>query len=431
MGDQYSLIEALNERIAVLEKELADSMRQWRNVTKRTEDFAAQTDCWFWETDANHFYNYLSDNLEAVSVGLRRTDFLGKNRLELINASDSADKAQHIDGLLFQKPFRNFRYSLRCHNGESRHIVSSGWPIKNKSGAFMGYRGTARDETAEVVERHTQQEKERGYLAAIEEANLALEERVEERTRELRDLQAKLIKEERDATMNKLIAKISHELRNPLNALNTSLYIIRSKVGDDPRLTKAFDRSERTIKRCERILSDLYDYVMTTELETDEIDVGTWSDAQTRQLIVPDGVDFTYSNTALGTVCDVDDRVLTKAIFKILKNALHAVTTDAPDQDKRLITFTIAPAGDNVEFVVEDNGPGMSADVAERSCEPLFSTRGFGVGLGLPFAEQSFRQHGGGLKLETKEGRGTKVTLWLPQSKAGKGAHAQIDDRVA
>ena len=68
-------------------------------------------------------------------------------------------------------------------------------------------------------------------LTLVEQANHALEDRVEERTKELRDLQTKLLREERNATMSKLIAKISHELRNPLNALNTSLYIIRSKVG--------------------------------------------------------------------------------------------------------------------------------------------------------------------------------------------------------
>ena len=105
-------------------------------------------------------------------------------------------------------------------------------------------------------------------LQFVEDANHALEEKVEERTAELRSLQSSLLKAERDATMSELIAKLSHELRNPLNALNTSLYIIRSKVGDDPSLTKAFDRSERTIKRCTQILSDLYDFAMTRGFET-------------------------------------------------------------------------------------------------------------------------------------------------------------------
>lgn len=551
-------IEQLQARIREFEGTVAKSQAESSKLSRRTEDFAAQTDCWFWETDATHVFNYLSDNLEKVSVGLSRADFMNKNRLQLISASESLDKSQHIDALLFQKPFRNFRYSLKRHDGEIRHIVSSGWPTTNANGAFMGYRGTARDETAEVVERQMQLDRERGYLTTIqqqaeefrtiienlnqsvmwfdakeglrhansrvalinqfsddevarikclddyanilaqrgdfgsgdpsaqasahanflrnelkytktsmvhlkskqlhlrtryaklpdggfvltqvditdeitteqaleqalklvEEANQALEERVEERTRELRKLQSKLIKDERDATMNKLIAKISHELRNPLNALNTSLYVIRSKVGDDPRLEKPFARSERTIKRCVRILSDLYDYSMTRDPEVRPTDVGEWSQQQVAQLRLPENVALEFTNLTHETICEIDEKLLTKAIWKILNNAIHAVTTDAPELVEKRIYFTVRHHNDRIEFIVQDNGGGMTEEAARRAAEPLFSTRGFGVGLGIPFAEQSFLQHGGGLKLKTEEGRGTTVTLWLPdKSVAGK-----------
>ena len=160
--------EHLTARISELEREVDKARQQSDKLSRRTEDFAAQTDCWFWETDAHHVFNYLSDNLERVSVGLSRSDFLGKSRLEIISASESADKAQHIDGILFQKPFRNFHYSFKNHKGEIRHIVSSGWPVTNQHGAFMGYRGTARDETAEVVEHQTRLDRERGFKVTIE-----------------------------------------------------------------------------------------------------------------------------------------------------------------------------------------------------------------------------------------------------------------------
>ncbi|MCH8997656.1 MAG: ATP-binding protein, partial [Proteobacteria bacterium] len=67
-----------------------------------------------------------------------------------------------------------------------------------------------------------------------------------------------------------------------------------------------------------------------------------------------------------------------------------------------------------IEIVIEDNGPGIPADVLPRIFEPLYSTRGFGMGLGLPVARQIMELHGGGIEIETEEGCGTRVCLWLP-----------------
>jgi signal transduction histidine kinase len=538
-------------RIRHLEEELAARDAKINQLERRADDIAAQADCWFWETDSQHIYRYISDNLEQVAPAFRREDFVGHNRLNIIANSQSEQKSHHIDGLLYHRPFRNFRYSIKGASGELRHIVSTGWPVFSADGNFDGYRGSSRDETVEINELNANQEREMSYLATIqrnalqfqavidnlnqsimwfdedgrlrrknprmatthnlapdavehiaslkdyarvlarrgdlgpgnldelakqhvefilgelreretarihlqeadiylrarfanlpgggfvishtdiseevnnavalgdaltlvEDANRALEDRVEERTRELRELQGKLIAEERNATMTKLIAKISHELRNPLNGLNASLYIIRSKAGDDPKLTKAFDRSERTIKRCVNILGDLYDYTMTQDVNPRAVEIGTWCEEQLKQLRMPDDVRLEFENQAAGVISQIDEQVLIKAIFKILHNAIRALTDeDLPRNDKR-IRFVVRTNGDRVEIDVSDNGIGMPADVAHKAIEPLFSTRGFGVGLGVPFAEQSFRQHGGGLRLESNPGEGTTVTMWLP-----------------
>ncbi len=69
-----------------------------------------------------------------------------------------------------------------------------------------------------------------------------------------------------------------------------------------------------------------------------------------------------------------------------------------------------------VEVIFEDTGPGIPPDVYERIFEPLYSTKGFGIGLGLPVVKQIMEQHGGGIEIESEEGRGTRVYLWLPHS---------------
>jgi signal transduction histidine kinase len=64
-----------------------------------------------------------------------------------------------------------------------------------------------------------------------------------------------------------------------------------------------------------------------------------------------------------------------------------------------------------------DSGPGIAPEALEKIFEPMFSTRTFGVGLGLPIVRKSMVQHGGNVEIISEEGRGTTATLWLPAPK--------------
>lgn len=66
------------------------------------------------------------------------------------------------------------------------------------------------------------------------------------------------------------------------------------------------------------------------------------------------------------------------------------------------------------EISVKDNGPGIPSEVRDRIFEPLFTTKNFGTGLGLPAVENILRQHGGGIELDSAIGKGTDFRLWLP-----------------
>ena len=67
-----------------------------------------------------------------------------------------------------------------------------------------------------------------------------------------------------------------------------------------------------------------------------------------------------------------------------------------------------------LELRVHDNGPGISDEVMGHIFEPLFSTRSFGIGLGLPLVKQVAEEHGGGIELRSSPGTGTLATFWLP-----------------
>jgi signal transduction histidine kinase len=74
--------------------------------------------------------------------------------------------------------------------------------------------------------------------------------------------------------------------------------------------------------------------------------------------------------------------------------------------------------GDHLEILIEDNGPGIPADILPKVFEPLFSTKSFGTGLGLPTVKRIMEQHGGSIAIASTVQSGTRVTLRLPLASA-------------
>ncbi len=74
--------------------------------------------------------------------------------------------------------------------------------------------------------------------------------------------------------------------------------------------------------------------------------------------------------------------------------------------------------------MLHDQCTSITTDVYQIIFEPLYSTKGFGVGLGLPVVKQIMEQHGGGIEIETEEGRGTAVCLWLDRNALAEHAAA-------
>jgi signal transduction histidine kinase len=72
---------------------------------------------------------------------------------------------------------------------------------------------------------------------------------------------------------------------------------------------------------------------------------------------------------------------------------------------------------DRVEVIIADNGEGIPQANLDKIYEPLYSTKSFGVGLGLPIVKGIMEQHLGGIDIDSQVGIGTKVTLWLPIKK--------------
>lgn len=115
---------------------------------------------WIWETGPDMCFTYFSEHFEAVA-GLVRERFIGRSRVDFLQPCDTPACRQHLADLKARRPFRDFEYSFRGDHGGERVFRSSGQPLFDQSGVFLGYRGSSTDVTREVRARREASEKQR------------------------------------------------------------------------------------------------------------------------------------------------------------------------------------------------------------------------------------------------------------------------------
>ncbi len=369
---------------------------------ERFRDFAESSSDWFWEQDHNLRFISLSDPVERS--GLSIDAHIGKTRREVVFAGVTEEQWQaHQADLDDRHPFQNFRFQRQALSGEIRNISVSGKPVFDERGMFRGYRGTAKDVTAEVANE------------------LELARRVEARTTELRAAQEELIRKERLSVLGQLTATVAHELRNPLSVIRNSVFAVRDAISAHKlSLDRPLARIERGITRCDRIIADLLDYTRRRELQRSALVFDQWLKEVLDEQEMPADVSLVRNLQASGVPLHFDPERLRRVMQNLIENAVQAIAPPSGERKGGRVTVSTKATEDGgVQIDVEDTGPGMEAGVLGHVFEPLFSTKNFGTGLGLPMVKQVVEQHDGDVVIMSAPGKGTRVIVSLPSGQAG------------
>jgi signal transduction histidine kinase len=287
----------------------------------------------------------------------------------------------------------------------SQHLILSSRKALSKIGA------QARVLKQEMAERNRAEEE-------VRRLNRDLERLVDERTAELRESQAQLLRNERLAALGQVAATVSHELRNPLGTIRASIVAVRDKTASSAtqELTRTLNRIDRNVSRCDLIIDEMLDFSRSSALSIQTTNIDAWLGEVLTEFEGLRKVSLQRDLRA-GVEAGIDRDRLHRALLNVLDNAVQALTDrDLPSPKQRRLEITVRSGvdGERLEIVVEDAGSGVPEAVLPKVFEPLVSAKSFGVGLGLPNARHILRQHGGDVELRSQEAEGTMVKLWFP-----------------
>ncbi len=369
-------------------QELEEALINLQLSEQRLRDYIGTASDWYWETDAEFHFTRVAAQAEEHGI-----DAATLGGLEKLTEDDSAEMiARRLETLKQHRPFRDLRYD---YPGERSllTISLSGVPLFGDDGAFLGYRGSARDITIQMQAEAAQ----RSARWAAEQANRA---------------------------KSTFLATMSHEIRTPMNGVLGMTQVL-AQTALDAAQRKMCDVIVQSARGLQQILNDILDY---SKLEAGKVELEVVSASLTE--IIDDVASLMRSTAeAKGLVLDVqasntgparvivDPTRLRQILFNLLSNAIKF--SERGIITVRLLTELTPRGSVDVTLLVADQGIGMTAEVQRRlftrfSQADASTTRRFGgTGLGLAITRELVTLLGGEIVVASVPGEGTKFTIRL------------------
>jgi len=242
--------------------------------------------------------------------------------------------------------------------------------------------------------------------------NLTLEQKVQERTRQLEEAQARLRYAEKLSALGRLAATIAHEINTPISVILTYLYLMKGELEQDSPLREDLSLLEREINRIAELVKRLRSFSKPVQHERKMVSILdvvedvlrlTGKDLESRRIAV------TVEKPETLPLIQASPGELYEVFMNLILNARDAM----PEGGQLRITLAQRDAW--IEVVIADTGIGIPEELRERIFEPFFTTKGEqGTGLGLAVVYRIIQEHGGDIYVESQADKGATFRFYLP-----------------
>ncbi len=389
-------------------------------------------------------YLEITDRTSLIQKDMSHLSYIGMGmsmsgqqhiKAELIDKINSVNLRWMSDFRFESEKFRQrFSYLLQNRHAEISSrvlqiiLTSVATVLFGLGSAIAMYRSTLKQldevETAKKSSEEARGEAEQmsSELSTINENMVRMNGELSNNMKMLKDAQDALVKKGRMEQMGQLTATIAHELRNPLGAVRTSTFLIERKIkGKELGIEPQIARINNGVTRCDDIITQLLDFSRSKKLSCRSENLDKWLEKVISEEAgqLPAAVAINCLLGLKDLQVPFDPSRLQRALINLVSNASEAMVGNGEDPSRfasatPCITITTKADSEFAMITIRDNGPGILPENLEKIREPLFTTKSFGTGLGLPAVDQIVVQHGGVLEISSAPGEGASFTIKLP-----------------
>jgi PAS domain S-box-containing protein len=364
-----------------------------RESEQRFRDYAETASDWFWEHGTDHRVIRISEHVS--DIGFSPLGLAGLSRWDIATDIETEPEKwrMHKATIDARQPFRDFVYTVDG-GGSPIYVRTSGKPIHDANGNFLGYRGTGTNITATIRADHAE--------------------------RALSEALAELAHVTRVTTLGELTASIAHEVNQPLAAVIANAEAcVRWLDRKSPDLAAARRSAEWVIddgNRASEVVRRVRALANKSGLDKGPLDLND----VVRDVMVLVQRELASQGVSLRTELApmlpmiLGDRVqLQQVVINLVMNGIEAMqpVTDRPHE---LVIRSGQDETRQAVLSVTDCGVGIPADNANRLFNAFFTTKSNGLGMGLSICRSIAEAHGGRLSAFGNEGPGATFQLVLP-----------------
>jgi PAS domain S-box-containing protein len=400
-GDSIAFAHDITER-----KKAEEALRQTKEYLDNLLNYAnAPVIVWDNENKISLFNNAF----EALT-GYKKESVLGRNIAVLFPPLQKEEILQTIEKATKGEKWQSVEVPILCKGKETRIALWNSANITDKDGNIVATIAQGQD----ITERKNMEK-------WLKEYSEHLEEKVEERTIQLKKTQEQLLKAERLAAIGEAAGMVGHDLRNPLQAITNMVYLSEKKSKSIPITEKEILEKhgflelrsglKEQVEYMEKIVSNLQDYARPVKPTPVEIGLHQLINKTLSSLTVPENAKVSIVIEKDFPKLTLDPTLMQRVFSNLITNAMQAM----PNGGK--LTIRASKKEETALISIEDTGAGISDENLSKLFMPLFTTKAKGQGFGLPVCKRLVEAHDGNITVESKVGKGSTFTVEIPLRK--------------